>query len=77
MDNIDKPNTTEEKANIVIKDSNNNVHEEATALSSKGLYSTGSTKQDKCTIRKRARHFKLIDGVLHYHGKEDSTACCH
>ena len=43
----------------------------ATRLPSERTVSPGSTKQDKCIIRKRAKNFKLIDRVLHYQGKEE------
>lgn len=67
-----EPHAAEEKAdrNVTEESDNTNVYEELQDYLGKGIYPAGSSKQDKCIIRKRARNFKLIDGVLHYQGKE-------
>ena len=35
-----------------------------------GQYPPGSSKQGKCIIRKRAKNFQIVDGILHYKGKK-------
>ena len=70
METVEEPKAAEEKDNTIIEESDNNVYEELQDYLARGLYPTGSTKQDKCIICKRVKNFKLIDGVLHYQEKE-------
>ena len=48
------------------------IYEEVHVYLSQGRYPLEATKQEKCTIRKRAKNFQLLDGVLHYKGKRGS-----
>ena len=43
-----------------------NVYEYLT----KGCYPQGATKAEKGVLRRRAKSFRLVDGILHYEGKE-------
>ena len=36
-----------------------------------GTYPIGATKQEKAVVRKRARKFKMVDGILHYNKGKD------
>ena len=38
-------------------------------------YPVGSSKAEKAVIRKRAKHFELVAGVLHYKDKAKSDGC--
>lgn len=36
-------------------------------------YPEGSTKAEKGAIRKRAKKFRMVDGLLHYTGRKDEA----
>ena len=46
------------------------IYKELHLYLSTSQYPPGSSKQEKCIIRKRAKNFKIVDGILHYKGKE-------
>ena len=52
--------------------SEESIYEEVHLYLSECCYPPDSTKQDKCIIRKRAKNFQLIDGILHYRGQGGS-----
>ena len=49
--------------------SEESTYEEVHLYLSEHCYPPDSTKQDKCIIRKRAKNFHLIDGIIHYKGQ--------
>jgi len=48
------------------------AYEEVHVYLSQGCYPLEAKKQEKCIIRKRAKNFQLLDGILHYKGKGGS-----
>ena len=46
------------------------IYEELHLYLSMSQYPPGSSKQEKCIIRKRTKNFQIVDGILHYKGKE-------
>ena len=67
MERIEEPKAAEEKANV---NEESDIYDEAQDYLVRAVFPAGSTKQDKCIIHRRVKRFKLIDGVLHYKGKE-------
>ena len=71
-------NTNNEDENINDQDHFDPVQNEETIYEgvhvylSQGRYPLEATKQEICIIRKRAKNFQLLDGVLHYKGKGGS-----
>ena len=57
---------TEEDKEASEKRTYENVYEYLT----KGCYPQGATKAEKGVLRRRAKSFRLVDGILHYEGKE-------
>ena len=57
---------TEEDKEASEKRTYENVYEYLT----KGCYPQGATKAEKGVLRRRAKSFRVVDGILHYKGKE-------
>ena len=59
--------TTAEKDNAaVVTDNEEAIYEELHLYLSVGQYPPGSSKQEKYIIRKRAKNFLIVDGILYY-----------
>ena len=61
MEGIEEPKTAEEKATV---NEESNIYDEAQDYLARAVFPAGSTKQDKCIIRKRAKRFKLIEKMV-------------
>ena len=59
-----KENTEDKEASE--KRTYENVYEYLT----KGCYSQGATRAEKGVLRRRAKSFRVVDGILHCKGKE-------
>ena len=58
-------------ASVSSRKSDSVIYEEVLQYLLHGAYPDQATKQDKTTIRKRAKKFKVVDGVLHYIGDKE------
>ncbi len=45
------------------------IYDEVYAYLTSSRYPENATKADKATIRKRAKKFQVVDGILHYTSK--------
>ncbi len=52
------------------------VYDEVYKYLSNGIYPRDATKAEKDVIRKRAKTFRIIDGILHYRGKKGLRQVC-
>ena len=56
-----------------IKANEQRIYDEVYNYLTASRYPGGATKADKATIRKRAKKFEVVDGVLHYKENKAST----
>ena len=52
------------------KASETSAYEDVYVYLTRGCYPLGATKANKGILRRRAKNFRVIDGILHYKGKE-------
>ena len=63
-------NIIEAKQTVVETKSEETIYQEYDNYLTDGQYPLGANKQEKAIIRKRAKHYQKVDGILHYKGKD-------
>lgn len=63
-------NIIEAKQTEVETKSEETIYQECDNYLTDGQYPLGANKQEKAIIRKRAKHYQKVDGILHYKGKD-------
>ena len=46
------------------------IYDEVHEYLTKNTYSTSATKAEKATVRRRAKNFQVLDGILYYTGRD-------
>ena len=50
------------------------IYDEVHEYLTKNTYSTSATKAEKATVRRRAKNFQVLDGILYYTGRDAKKA---
>ena len=53
-----------------VEDKEATTYENVYEYLTKGCYPQGASKPEKCVLRRMSKNFQVVDGILHYKGKE-------